>query len=223
MKLNRKIYLAIILSSIFIIISVIPAFAWQFTLSNADGSLTEGGTYEMVVDFQGDTTDYLDFLFFAIEWNTDLLAVGDFVAMNEYVRDPGFPQSPYNLWEPTFITPELDIENGRYINVNAATHNDHMREFFPEDTGETQMATFTFTALQTGYFEDLATFYFTPENDLTELVNINDVSYDAEKGHLQITKSGSSSVLSAVPIPGALWLFGTGLMGLFGARFRRMK
>jgi hypothetical protein len=83
------------------------------------------------------------------------------------------------------------------------------------------MATFTFTALQTGNFTDMANFYFTPEINLTELVNINGEVWVAEDGELLITKVGSTSVLSAVPVPAAVWLLGSGLIGLIGIRRRQ--
>jgi hypothetical protein len=84
------------------------------------------------------------------------------------------------------------------------------------------MATFTFEALQSGYFEDLAGFYFTPENDLTERVDINGLGFNAQDGELIIYKEGSSSVMAPVPVPAAVWLLGSGILSLVGLR-RRTK
>lgn len=171
------------------------AFAWQIKLTGVDGNLTVGETYTMTVEFEGAPTDSLDNLIYAIEWNTGLLYLNDFVSVTAYDRSPGFPDPDYTLWGPGFVSPIPDTDNGRYYEVNAETNIDHMGEFFPIETGETLMATFTFTALASGDYEDLATFYFTPENNLTELVAINGSSYSAENGDLVSTKENSSSIL----------------------------
>lgn len=199
----------------------LPAFAWQMNLSAVDGDLVQYQPYSMTVEFEGAPTDYLDFLSFAIEWDMSLLQLNAFVDVKSYSRDPGFPNPSYQLWGPSFVTPTPDISNGRYYDINAETNLLHMGEFFPEDTGETLMATFTFTALQTGFFTDLAGFYFTPETDLTELVDINGEIYSAEDGELRISKVGTSSVLAPVPVPGAVWLLGSGVLGLMALRRRR--
>ena len=221
MKSSRKMFYAVLFSVLFTIVSVLPAFAWQFSLSDADGDLTAGENYTMTVEFEGVATDYLDLLSFAIEWDTEKLALSGFVEVPTYSRSPGFPDPDYNLFQPTFISPIPDIPNGRYYDVNGECTLGHKGEFFPEASSETLMATFTFEALETGSFTDLAGFYFTPETDLTELVNINGMTFKAEDGQLQINKIGTTSVLSAVPVPGAVWLLGSGLLGLIGLRRRK--
>ena len=216
----KTLLLALSLGIVFAIVGGQQAFAWQFNLSNVDGTLVQGQTYTMNVEFEGATSDYLDFLSFAIEWDTNLLALTAFVDVAEYDRSPGFPDPDYSLWGPTDFTPTPDTTNGRYYDVNAQSALLHMGEFFPEATGESLMATFTFEAQQSGTFTDMASFYFTPETNLTEAVVINDTEFGAEAGTLQISKIGSSSVISAVPIPGAVWLLGTGLLGMIGLRRR---
>lgn len=218
MKTLRKIFHAILISLLFLSAGPMPAFAWEFIMSDVDGTLTAGETYNITVEFNGDSTDYLDLLSFAIEWNTSLIELADFPELAEYTRGSGFNQ--YTLWMESPIASIPDVDNGRWYDVSGETDLDHMGEFYPEATGETQMATFTFTALESGYFEDLASFYFTPENNLTELVDINGESYSAEDGQLQIFKDGTSSVMAPVPVPAAAWLFGSGLLGLLTVRRR---
>ena len=168
--------------------------AWQFVMSNVDGTLTEGETYTISVDFEGEAEDYLDLISFAIEWDTALLELTDFPDLAEYTRGSGFTE--YTLWGESAIPSVPDTENGRWYDISSETDLDHMGEFFPEDTGETHMVTLTFTALQSGYFDELASFYFTPENDLTELVDINGSTYTAENGQLQFYKDGNRSILA---------------------------
>ncbi|NNK01602.1 MAG: hypothetical protein HKP58_14430 [Desulfatitalea sp.] len=57
------------------------------------------------------------------------------------------------------------------------------------------MFTFSFTAQQTGYFTDMASFYFTDNPSLTELVVVNNQVFDAERGELFIQKENSASIL----------------------------
>lgn len=221
MRNIRKLLYALLTVSLVSLGTAVPSFAWQITMSDVDGNLVEGETYTMSVDFEGEASDYLDNLCFAIEWDTSLLTLGGFVSVAEYDRSPGFPNPDYTLWGPSFVTPILDMDNGKYYDINAETHIDHMGEFFPGATGETHMATLSFTAQETGYFEDLASFYFTPETDLTELVNINGENYSAEAGQLRITEAGTASVISAVPVPAAVWMLGSGLIGVLGLRRRK--
>lgn len=172
------------------------AFAWRLSLANVEGNLVQGQYYSMTVAFEGGPTDYLDFLSFAIEWDTSLLQLSSFVDVESYMRNPGFPDPAYQLWGPTFVSPTPDIPNGKYYDINAETHLAHMGEFFPEATNETLMATLSFTALKTGLFTDMASFYFTPESNLTELVQINGTNYTAEDGQLRYYKDGTRSVLA---------------------------
>ncbi|MBN1906182.1 MAG: hypothetical protein JW927_13910 [Deltaproteobacteria bacterium] len=170
--------------------------ACQFVMSDVDGVLTSGENYTISVEFEGDTTDYLDNISFAIEWDTSLLELADFPDLEEYIRGSGF--SKYILWGESTIPSIPDIERGRWYDISSETDLDHLAEFYPVLTGETHVATFTFTALQTGTFTDMVNFYFSPETNLTELVDINGTVYNAEDGDLIITKENNTSVLKTL-------------------------
>ncbi|MBN1906183.1 MAG: VPLPA-CTERM sorting domain-containing protein [Deltaproteobacteria bacterium] len=217
MKIKKLVFI-FLTSLLFTFTFSLPSFAWQITMTNVDGTLEEGEEYTINVYFEGEKTDYLDLLSFAIQWDTSLLEATDY-ELADYTRGRGL--SKYTLWGDSSIPPVFDdIESGRLYDVSSETDLDHMHQFFPVNTNETLMATFTFEALQDGYFENLAGFYYTPQNNLTELVDINGDSYNAQYGELAIFKEGSNSVMAPVPIPAAVWLLGSGVLGLVSIRRR---
>ena len=219
MNFNKMLY-AFFISMLITGISSLPAFAWQVNMSDVDGTLTVGEAYTVSVDFEGDASDMLDMVAFAIEWDTSLVEIADFPELAEYTRGTGFDE--YVLWGGSPIGSIPNINHGRWYDIAGETDLDHMHEFFPVATGETHIATLTFNALQTGIFEDVVSFYFTPEDDLTELVDINYETFIAQQGELMIYKEGSTSVMAPVPVPAAVWMLGSGLLGLIGLR-RRAK
>ena len=219
MKIKKLVFI-FLTSMSFIFTFALPSFAWQFVMTDVDGTLTAGEDYTIEVYFEGEATDYLDLLSFAIQWDTTLLEAQDY-EIPTYSRGSGF--GAYDLWAASPIPPVFDDAGiGLLYDVSGETDLDHMEQFFPVATGETLMATFTFEALQSGYYEDLAGFYYTPENDLSELVDINGLHFNAQYGDLIMYKDGSNSVMAPVPVPAAVWLLGSGILGLVGLR-RRTK
>ena len=47
--------------------------------------------------------------------------------------------------------------------------------------------------------------------------------YDATGAPISVSYTGATAAVSAVPVPAAVWLFGSGLAGLFGVARRSMK
>ena len=206
------------------------AHAWYIELTNVDGTLTEGEYYTMDIYFQGEETDNLETYFAAVRWNESLVSLAGIVYY-DYTR-PEPPFGEYTLWNGEELPDSppgshfgyWDVPSNEYWNINGAENLDHPDEFYPMATGENLLATLWFTAQTSGYYEDIASFI---NSNTDELVMINDQTLvEAEDfcplydGIITFRKQGTSSIIAPVPIPAAVWLLGSGVVGLLGLRRR---
>jgi hypothetical protein len=197
-------------------------------LQDVDGTLTDGDYYTMDLYFQGDATDNLETYFAAVEWNEDLVAYSG-ILYQDYTRtEPSPPFAEYILWNGEELpdTPPsspYSTASNQLQDINGAEHLDYPDSFYPVATGENHMATLWFEALVSGTYTDIAGFVFSTS---AELVSLNDISFGEPglagtyEGELGIWKEGTSSIMAPVPVPAAVWLLGTGLIGLVGLRRR---
>lgn len=205
--------------------------AYYLELTNTSGSLAEGQYYTMDINFRGDATDNVETFFAAVEWDTNFLTYQG-IQYVDYVRDNGTPMSfdDYTLWNgeelpDTVVTADGGTEPYMIYNINGAENLDKPNEFYPVASGESLMATIYFIADVTGSYSDIASFVYTTAG---ELLMVNDTVI--EGANTSIWKDGTSSFFgpseyapnSAVPVPAAAWLLGTGLMGLAGLRRRKV-
>ena len=191
------------------------ASASYFELTNVDGTLDTSETYyTMEIVFNGEDTDNLNTYFLSVEYDSSLVSYAGII-YETYTRGSGFDE--YDLWIGGDVPATHNEAESRIEDINGSEDFDHQGEFFPVATGETLMATIAFTPLVDGSYEDIATWGFGPTS---ELIQVNDALYVDEEG-LVVSKSGSSSVISPVPLPGAILLFGTGLLSFLGIRRRK--
>ena len=204
------------------------AHAWYMELTNVDGTLTSGEYYSMDIYFQGVETDNLETYFAAVRWNESLVSLAGIV-YDDYTR-PEPPFGEYTLWNGEELPDSppgshfgyWDVPSNEFWNINGAENLDHPDEFYPVASGENHLATLWLTAVTSGYYEDIASFIF---SNTDELVMINGKTltepgaYPSD-GLICIRKEGTSSIIAPVPIPAAVWLLGSGLLGMVGIRRR---
>ncbi len=200
--------------------------AYYLEMTGVDGTLTSGEYYTMDIYFRGTSADNLETYFAAIEWNDSLVSFSG-IQYYDYDRDNGTPMTfdDYNLWNgeelpdspPGSSFGGYTIPDNQLWNINGAENLDRPDEFYPVVSGETLLAQLYFTADVTGYYTDIAGFIDSPQAELF-MINEEVVFEDG----LSIWKEGTSSYFgtSPVPVPAAVWLLGSGLLGLVGLRRR---
>ena len=227
----KKAVLSVVFSMM-VVFGANPANAWYVELTGADGTLTAGQTYIMDVFFQSDNaTDTLNDLFVNVDYDETKLTYVNTIFNTWYD-----PATYSTIWTSTGLPVGHDAANGFLDTISGSEDFNNQGQYEPGATQlnaafnpvdpANQIARILFTAEVDGTYTDLASFASDPNNIFimqislygTEMGDPNMVTFhDAD---LSIAKMGSSSTLSPVPVPAAVWLLGSGLLGLVGMRRR---
>jgi hypothetical protein len=194
---------------------------WYMELTNADGTLVDGEFYTMDINFvTDDPTDNPNDFFLTIDYDETLVSYAGYIAQ-EY-DDGGFPV-PTTIW--TCLLPETD--NGDVVyNLMGTESLDTPGEFIP-GAGSTLLGTVYWSVETSGSFTDIGVWADGPVSDLISVNNAWDGKYQADPdftwmySELTVTKVGDTYQIAPVPVPAAVWLLGSGLLGLIGVRRRK--
>ncbi len=197
---------------------------WYIELTGVDGELTAGEYYTMDINFVTDDPDlnYRDF-WLTVDYDQSLLTFETYISVD---YDDGGVPFPSDVWEGQPL-PYNDKSGDWVYNLGGSELLGHAGEFYPYTmVGETAyMGTLWFSTTETGTYTDLAEWIDGP---VTDQVTFGDA--EGNPVHLQnfddleANKVGITSRLteiSAVPIPGAIFLLGPALLGLIGLRRKK--
>ena len=191
--------------------------SWYMELTGVDGTLTAGEYYTMDINFvTDDDTLNLNDWYLTVDYDETLVSYVAYMAQ-EY-DDGGLP-FPTTIWECPL--PETDTGDLVY-NLLGAEALGQANEFFP-GAGTTFMGTVYFMAETSGTYTDIGLWADGPVSDLVTVNNQEENSIMYPDGFTQ-TKVGNTwriePTTSPVPVPAAVWLLGSGLIGLIGIRRR---
>jgi hypothetical protein len=215
-------------------------FDWYMSITN-EADLVTGEYFYLDVYFSNtdngsptvgnDGLDNLNCYFLDLGYNTDMMDFVQATYIDHYVSDGGpFPTQVFDGG----LIPSQPIENpdGYLRDIMGSEPLGVPRVFYPDDqidansTGVTNapynhLARLWFTASVTGHYDDLDVQWYAPDRD--SLIRVDMLVYDVEKGHQFITWEEDGVVkctYDPVPVPAAVWLLGSGLLGLIGIRRR---
>lgn len=192
--------ISVFVLSLFLAFSISAANAALISINpTGDLLVTPGEQITFSVDFTGDDGGNA----FGAAYRFDL---GFDTAELALVSYEGWSDAP-GVWG-TFGGPYTDIA-GEINDFNGYTYDD------PLPTIEfTTLATVTFEALSGLQADGLADVWFIQRDGLT------DICFDDVCHRVADITGHEGADVSAVPIPGAIWLLGSGLLGLIGIRRR---
>ena len=214
---------SIIAAILFLICSSANA-NWYVELTGVDGELTAGEYYGMDINFVTDDPD-LNFrnYYLTVDYDESLLTFETYIALD--YDDGGLP-FPTEVWQGLPL-PYDDTSGDWVYNLNSSEPLGGAGTFYPNPmVGETaKMGTLWFSTTATGTYTDLAEWIDGP---VTDQVTFGDAEGNAVHlrnfDALEANKVGSTSRLteiSAVPIPGAIFLLGPAFLGLIGLRRKK--
>jgi hypothetical protein len=192
-----------------------------------------------------DGANNLNLYFLDLRYDTSIMDYTEFTQgtgyteyIDHYGEDPPGPPPATQIWdgglipnqpsESTSIHP-YDLGHGHIRDIMGTEPLGNNFVFYPDDgmdptAGEPYnlMARVWFKALVTGHYDDLGVEWFAPDTD--SYIKVDWVKYDVEQGHQFITWEEDGLVkctYDPVPVPAAVWLLGSGLVGLIGIRRRK--
>jgi hypothetical protein len=215
------------------------ANAWYFQITNA-GDLVEGQTFNAEIyfinadngdpDVGNDGKHNLNIYGLDLAYNSDLLGYDRVCYVDHYA-----PDWTYKVFDGGFLPPQPTEDPLGYLrDIGGMEDLDHRREFYPDDglnpnsysgppcpacPGEpfNHLANIKFTAKATGHFDDLGMVWSAPDQDC--LARVDWITYDQADDFSAWTDGDvAKGTWQYVPIPGAVWLLGSGLLGLIGIR-----
>ena len=208
---------SIIAAILFLICSSANA-DWYVELTGVDGELTAGDYYTMDINFVTDEPD-INFrnFFFTVDYDETLL---DFVIYDGLKYDDGGFPAPTTIWHSDL---PCNGSSGDYVyNLMGAEVLGEAGTFFPYTmVGPiAKMGTVWFMAKETGTYEDLGEWSDGPVTDVMS-IGLNHLYLQAEDSDLEVNKVGSTSQITAIPIPGAIFLLAPAFLGLIGLRRKK--
>jgi hypothetical protein len=198
-----------------------PAAAWYMELTDVVGAIEVGTYYTQKIYFHSDTgTDNLADFFLSVDYDETKVA---FVApLLESYDDGGVPfANP--LWQGGLL-PHTDTGSVVY-DLMGTEPLGSPGVFFPA-AGDTLMATLYWDPLVTESDVTVSLWTNGPNDDL---ITVDDINYWQPPRTLDPNDSlltqyrdmgANTDNLAPVPVPAAVWLLGSGLLGLVGLRRR---
>jgi len=193
-------------------------------LTGVDGELTAGSYYGMDINFVTDEPDInLRDFFLTVGYNETLLSFATYIAVD---YDDGGSPFPTEVWQGQPL-PWNETNPDFVYNLDGSEPLGGAGTFYPYTMvgPTTYMGTMWFEALATGTYTDLAEWIDGPVTDQITFQDENGAPvYLRNFDMLEANKFGSTSQLteiSAVPIPGAIFLLAPAFLGLIGLRRKK--
>lgn len=219
--MNRKIITMGVLA-LFLLAGAMTAQAWQVEVTNVEGDLTLGQYYWQEIYFYSDTgDDNLNKFFLTLDYDESKVELVG-VLYDDY--DDGDPFFPETIWNGGLL-PHTDNGNQLY-NLNGTETLGNSGIFLPS-VGDTQLVRIAWNPLVA---EDDVTVATWGDADASDFVQVDDVQYwmptdfrnidDDPLLAVTYNETENRAILAPVPIPAAVWLLGSGLLGIVGLRRR---
>lgn len=196
-----------------------PANAWYMKLTGVVGDIAIGTYYTQSIFFHSDTgTDNLNDFFLSVDYDQTKV---DYVGTLFMDYDDGGIPFPKQIWDGGVFGVQND---GNVVwDFNASEPVDYPFHFFPP-AGDTLMATIYWSPLVTGNDVTVSVWTNGPWSDF---ISVDGTTYwypPVQPALASLAEyrdlSGNTDNLAPVPVPAAVWLLGSGLLGLVGLHRR---
>jgi hypothetical protein len=175
-----------------ILFFTVPAMAATISISPVEMEVAVGQKFDVIVEATLDSWEYLTTLDFDIEFDPTSLSY-----------DPATGMTPNSAWGANDFA-SADYLGSGIANMNGSTFETDLDW---QNNGTFEIATFSFEAMAVGpAVLDFGFADFFQDN------------YKIEGAELVL----NGTTVNVVPVPGAVWLLGTALIGLVGFR-RKLK